>query len=129
MSFVTTLDAMKTNLASIKGVKTCAVGLEANITPASYPMIRLVPTQFRKSDKAAHYRICDLAIYFGLPLVEGKTSAETIYKDLIEMETKVIDATRMGDTYRSTYQKTMVSTSEVEHYKLFCVFLEVEFEA
>jgi len=122
------LDSMKRKLSAIKGVTTCKVGLEANISPKDYPIVRIKVAGFRKSDKVGSTRIADLWVYFGLPLVEGATSLETILSKLLEMEELVIDATRIGEDYRSTYIKTIVSDpTEVAHYALCVVILECEF--
>ena len=126
MSFNLVLADLKQKLSAVQGLKTCAVGIEANLSPADYPLVRIVPNQFRKAE-SSHYRICDLYVYFGLPLTEGVTSIESIYSQLLEMEQQVIEATRIGDNYRSTYQKTIVSGSEVEHYRLMVVVLETQF--
>ena len=39
------LEAARDALAAIAGVASCKIGLEANISPASYPLIRLVPAR------------------------------------------------------------------------------------
>jgi len=128
MTINTVLDSMKRKLSAIPNVKTCAVGIETKLNPTDYPMIRIVPTQFRKKDTSGHYRICDISIYFGLPIVESKSGMESIYTQLLDMEELILDQTRIGENYRSSFVKTVVSTSEVEHYKLCCLMLEVEFE-
>ena len=37
------LTALRDRLASVAGIVTCRVGIEANMTPADYPMVRIVP--------------------------------------------------------------------------------------
>lgn len=122
------LDSMKRKLSVIPGVLTCKVGLEANISPKDYPIIRIKVAGFMKSDKVGSTRIADLWIYFGLPLVEGSISLETIIERLMILEEAVIDATRIGEDYRSTYIRTIISDpTEISHYQLAVVVLQVEF--
>jgi hypothetical protein len=128
MSFNAVLTDMKAKLALIPNIKTVGVGLESNLSPADYPCVRLVPQQFSKGDQNYSYRTCNLLVYFGLPLVEGDVSLESIYDQLLTLEEEVIVATRRGDGYKSIYQKTLTSGNEVTNYRLFCVVLEVSFE-
>ena len=44
------LTQIKETLATIPSVASCAVGVEANITPSDYPLIRLVPTRLTPED-------------------------------------------------------------------------------
>ena len=128
MSFQTVLDDIKTKLKVLQGVKTVKVGLEHNLAPSDFPCVRLVPVGFRKGDNNYGYRICDLLVYFGLPLTEGKTSLEEIFDELFRLEDAIIVQTRRGENYKSVYQKTIVSPQEVAHYNLMAVQLEVSWE-
>ena len=42
---MTALEAARDALALIAGVASCKIGLEANISPADYPLIRVVPSR------------------------------------------------------------------------------------
>lgn len=120
----TVLVAMKDRLKVIPNVATCKIGLEANRTPADYPLIRLVPMSI-KNGTASAWRTAEVNIYFGLPLVEGDVTIDQITADLIDMEQTIIDATKEGDSYKSTYIRTLFSDSQVEHYKIMAIQLEV----
>ena len=37
------LEAVRNALAALPGVTTCKIGMEDNISPADYPLIRIVP--------------------------------------------------------------------------------------
>ena len=41
------LDGLRAALAKLPGVRTCKIGLETNISPGDYPMIRIVPSEIR----------------------------------------------------------------------------------
>jgi len=44
MEIMALLETIRNKLATVPGVKTCKIGLEANILPEDYPMVRLVPS-------------------------------------------------------------------------------------
>jgi hypothetical protein len=42
---MTALEDLRDALALVPGIASCKIGLEANISPADYPMIRIVPSR------------------------------------------------------------------------------------
>jgi hypothetical protein len=107
-------------------VQTCRIGLESTLTPADYPMIRLVPARVRKSE-VMFRRIVEVLIYFGLPLYEElEGGLEGIYQDLLAMEQAIVDALKPGKLYRVGYLETITDEDRLEHYKLMAVRCEVE---
>ena len=44
------LELVRDTLAAVEGVATCKVGREANMTPADYPMVRIVPMRLAEGD-------------------------------------------------------------------------------
>lgn len=107
-------------------VQTCRIGLESTLTPADYPMIRLVPSRLRKS-QVAFRRVSEVLIYFGLPLYEElEGGLEGIYGDLLAMEQAIVDALKPGNQYRVGYLETITDEDRLEHYKLMAIRCEVE---
>lgn len=108
-------------------VRTCRIGLESTLTPADYPMIRLVPARLRKSEQVTFRRVVEVLVYFGLPLYEElEGGLEGIYQDLLAMEQAILDALKPGNQYRVGYLETITDEDRLEHYKLMAIRCEVE---
>lgn len=84
------LTLIRDTLATIPGVATCAIGLEANITPADYPLIRVAPTRLTLPD-GVHRRETEVLIYYGAALLEASDGLTAVYETLLGMETAIID--------------------------------------
>jgi len=123
------LESLKTALATIPGVASCRIGLEENITPDDYPMIRLVPSRLL-SGYTLTARKVELLIYFGLPItpfddapdVDGRTRLEKLYAALFDLETAIRGAviTRGG-----VYLETITDEDRLDTYKLMAIRCEV----
>jgi hypothetical protein len=59
-----TLEAARDALKLITGVASCKIGLEPNISPADYPLIRLVPSRLTPG-RPYSARTIETLIYFG----------------------------------------------------------------
>lgn len=75
---------------------TCKIGMEDNLTPLDYPMIRIVPSLSAPGATLGR-RKTDLLIYFGLPIhafddtpdSAGRTRLEKLYAALLTMEAAI----------------------------------------
>ena len=76
-------------LIGIKGIKSLKIGLEPNISPSDYPIIRIVPNEIRLSDDFDLWA-CDISfsVYFGAQLHE-KIGLEKIYAELYALEYEI----------------------------------------
>lgn len=115
---------LKAALASVPGVATCKIGLEANMTPADYPMVRLVPSLARHS-AVIGLRETEVLIYFGKPIHEFEAGLEDVYRELFEMEAALIDAAESSGIY-CEYRETVTDEDRVEAYKLFALRVAVQ---
>lgn len=98
---MTTLEAARDALALIAGVASCKIGLEANISPADYPLIRLVPSRLTPG-RAYAGRTVETLIYFGAQTVKSE-GLETVYDDLFALESAIIAKVQgLGGRYRET---------------------------
>lgn len=83
------LTAIKNKLATLSGVVSCKIGLEQAVSPADYPLIRILcPSRKRADDKR---RSLDVLIYFGLAVDESDSDAETVALALMAMEESIED--------------------------------------
>lgn len=112
-------------MAAVPGVATCRVGMEANLTPADYPMVRLVPTSIRWGDVMTGRR-CELLVYFGKPLHEFSAGLEALYADLFALEAALLAAAQSVNTLYVRFEETILDEDKLDAYKLMALRLTVE---
>jgi len=119
------LTALRDRLATVPGVATCKVGMEANMTPADYPMVRIVPSTLAIG-KLLSSRRCELTIYFGQPIHEFSAGLESLYSSLFTMEAALINAANTTPGLLVEYLETVLDEDRLDAYKLMAVRLAVE---
>lgn len=117
------LEILKAKLAAISGVTTCEIGLEATISPEDYPIVRLVPSIIRKSDRLT--RSVELLIYFGKPLQEAEIGLPEVYSELFDLEQEIIAALD-GNGFVMKYLDTILDEDRLEHYKLMAIRADMQ---
>ncbi len=123
MEIMTMLETIRDKLATVPGVKTCKIGLEANMPPDDYPMVRLVPSTVRTGSISS--RQCELTIYFGQPIHEFTAGLESLYASLFALEVLLLEAVRsIGLNMR--YEETVMDEDRVEAYKLAAIRITVQ---
>lgn len=137
---MTKLDALRDALATISGVATCKIGLEENITPDDYPLIRVVPSRFEPAETrmsgAVLTRKGEVTIYFGMPVQPfdevadsgGYTALEKVYSALFTMEAAILGklSTPPAGLIRSQYLETITDEDRLDTYKLMAIRCEIE---
>jgi hypothetical protein len=120
MATITTLNAARDSLATIPGVASCAVGLEANIGPADYPLIRLVPSRLTPG-RPYNERTVETLIYFGASttLSEG---LPTVYAALFTLEAAIIAKVK---ALGGRYIETITDEDRLDAYKLMTVRVDL----
>lgn len=128
------LTLIKTILASVPGIASCRIGLEAAITADDYPIIRIVPTRLIPQE-VGQRRQMEVLIYFGAPLLEASDGLEAVYETLLEMEQSIKDvltltvvktARDQGQYLKTQYVETITDEDRLPHYKLFAMRWRVE---
>jgi len=120
---ITLLETLRDKLATVPGVATCKIGMESNLTPADYPMVRIVPSTVRQ--KLIGMRECDLIVYFGQPIHEFTAGLEALYSNLFAMEAALLDAARSLTWMMVKYEETVLDEDRVDAYKLLAIRLTV----
>lgn len=116
------LTTVRNKLHNLDGVNTCAIGLEANITPDSYPIIRIVPSKIVSGDNGQ--RRVDVIVYFGEPIHEFEVGGlEEIYRRHFEQEAAIIEALH-GTGWRVKYLETFYDEDRLPAYKLMALRFE-----
>ena len=117
---MTTLEAARDALAVIVGVASCKIGLEANISPSDYPLIRLVPSRLTPGRPYGN-RTIETLVYFGAQTAKSE-GLETVYGDLFDLESAIIAAVQgLGGRYR----ETIADEDRLDAYKLMTIRCEL----
>lgn len=124
------LEALRDKLAQLPGVQSCRIGLEANISPDDYPMVRLVPSDMRPNAQLPYRMDCECLIYFGqalqpfddAPDTQGRTRLEKVYAALLHMDADI------RQVARSRYlecMETVLDEDRLETYKLMALRVKI----
>lgn len=114
------LEALRDSLSAISGVVSCKIGVEANISPADYPLIRLVPIRLTPG-KPYNNRTTEVTIYFGANINESE-GLESVYESLFTLEGEIIKTVKaQGGVYLDTF----TDEDRLDTYKLMYVRCEI----
>lgn len=113
MAAMTTLEAARDSLKTIPGVASCKIGLEANISPSDYPLIRLVPSRLTPG-KPYSARTIETLIYFGAPTANSE-GLESVYDDLFTLEQAILAKVH---TLGGRFIETLTDEDRLDTYKL-----------
>lgn len=117
---------LKTKLSGVSGVATCKIGLEQGIAHEDYPIVRIVPQNIGEGGSYTR-RKASVFVYFGMPIDESKDGLESVYEQLLSMESNIVKESKVfGDGWRSKYLDTVTDEDRLEIYKLMAVRLEIE---
>ena len=114
------LETARDALAQIDGVASCAIGLEANIGPADYPMIRIVPVRITPG-KGYSARTCECNLYFGVP-IPNSAGMQDVYDALFAFESDILAVLK---TLRGRYVETVTDEDRLDTYKLMAIRCEI----
>jgi hypothetical protein len=117
---ITSLEHARDVLADIPGVVSCKIGIEKNLSPADYPMIRLVPSRLSPG-RPYSARTIQTFIYFGAAVTESE-GLESVYAALSAMELSIIEVLR---TLQGRYIATVTDEDRLDTYKLMAIECEL----
>lgn len=115
---------LRDQLATVPGVATCRIGLEANMTPADYPMVRIVPSKVREADVIGQ-RAAECLVYFGQPVHEFTGGLEAQWASLLDIEARLITAAQQTPDVLVMYRETILDEDRVDAYKLLALRVEL----
>lgn len=115
------LEAVRDALAALPGVTTCKIGMEDSISPADYPLIRIVPGRITPG-RPYNNREVEISLYFGAPIANS-AGLEAVYAALFAMEADIIAAVR---ALGGRYLETITDEDRLDTYKLMAVRCEVK---
>lgn len=115
------LTKTRDKLATVQGVKSCKVGLEANMTPDAYPMVRIVPSVMRAGPTVGTREV-EALVYFGQPIHEfAEGGLEALYTSLLDFEAKLMTALSSVPNVTAYYTETVLDEDRVDAYKLMAL--------
>lgn len=114
------LEAVRDALGAIPGVASCKIGLENNLSPADYPMIRLVPSRIIPG-RPYHGRECETLIYFGAPIANSE-GMEAVYDGLFALEEAMLAVLRTGG---HRYRETITDEDRLDAYKIMALRVDI----
>lgn len=130
------LTQIKETLAAIPDIASCKIGLEQNITPDQYPLIRILPTRTQPKDGVGNQALLEVTVYFGDALLEVESGGlEAVYANLFSLEETIRQAVLFGavkaawDTgnrMQVRYVDTIFDEDRLAHYKMMASRFEVE---
>lgn len=115
------LEVARDELADIAGVASCRIGLEANISPADYPLIRIVPTRLTPGRPYSR-RTIEAQVYIGWDTSEAEGGLEAVYTDLLALEQGVRDTIQ---ALGGRYIETITDEDRLDTYKLMALRVEL----
>jgi hypothetical protein len=108
------------SLAEAPSRGSCKIGLEQGISPADYPLIRIVPVR-ATAGKPYHGRTVETTIYFGSPVANSE-GLEDVYDGLLQFESEIIEVVR---SLQGRYLETIFDEDRLDTYKLMAVRCEL----
>lgn len=98
----------------------CKVGMEASISPADYPLIRVVPVRATPG-RPYHGRTIETMLYFGAPIANSE-GLEDVYDGLMTFESEILEVLR---GLNGKYLETIFDEDRLDTYKLMAVRCEL----
>ena len=112
--------ALRDALATVPSVATSKVGIEANMTAADYPMVRVVPSKAKLSAYMGRRRV-EVLVYFGKPVHEFAAGLEALYAQTFALEALLLESAYTGADYTFEYLETIADEDRIDGYKLMAI--------
>lgn len=117
-------------LESLKGieVKSSKLGIEANISPSEYPIIRVVPTLSKLDELNGHSKTLYFSVFVGDKLTQNK-GLSFMYEKLYAYENEIIKALHnkvLKDNSLVRYKETKDDEDELLNFKVLKLSFEVK---
>lgn len=111
--------ALRDHLATLPGIATCRIGLEAGLNPGDYPLVRIVPSR-REDGPTAPGRGVQVLVYFSVAMDES-SGLEDRYAAWLEMKETVVLALPGCPGVTAVYQDTITDEDRSAGYKMLAM--------
>lgn len=119
-SVFTSLDTLSQEIIKIDFVNSVGIGIEPNLAPQDYPMVRIVPQRFTPGKY--NNRICECGFFFGMATNDAD-GRENVYKRLFELERELI---RIIKEQGGRYFETVTDEAALDTYKLMYIRADLD---
>lgn len=116
MSVYSALDELCGRIEEIDFVNSVKIGIEPNISPEDYPLVRVVPQRLTPT-APYNKRLVETGIYFGANTLSSD-GMEKVYDDLFYLEEEIIKVIKsMG----GKYFETITDEDRLDTYKMMFI--------
>jgi hypothetical protein len=116
MSIFAKLEELACEIELVDFVKTVKIGIEPNISPEDYPLVRIVP-QRMSAEAPYNKRLVETGIFFGANVTAAE-GMERVYDELFFLEEEIIKAVkRIG----GKYFETITDEDRLDTYKMMFI--------
>lgn len=112
------LTAVKTALSSVAGVNSCKIGINSDISPDDYPIIRIVPDKIGQSPTMGRVSV-SVWVYYGVNLTEADGGLEGVYQSLMTLQNAIVSALHADTAFVATWQETVTDEDRLDQFKIF----------
>jgi len=116
MTVYSVLDTLCGEIEQIDFVRTVKIGIEPNLSPEDYPMVRVVPQRLTPS-APYNQRLIEVGIYFGANTLSSD-GMEKVYDDLFYLEEEIIKVVK---ALGGKYFETITDEDRLDTYKLMYI--------
>ncbi len=118
------LTLIQTKLSTIATITTCKIGLEEALSPADYPIIRIVAGNSQNTEYK--HTLHQVKIYYGFNLSEFD-GLDTIYQKLYSLEKEIRGLIELDlEPYLCKWVNTISDEDRLQGYKILCSTFEVK---
>ncbi|MDA3046702.1 hypothetical protein OFO10_05975 [Campylobacter sp. VBCF_06 NA8] len=113
---------IKEKLEGIEGIKTLKIGIEPNISPSDYPIIRIVINKNDLTQSNGWENDIYFSVYFGAKIDE-KVGLENIYKYLYDLEREIknrLHNHQLENSCLIRFERTQSDNDTLKNFKILC---------
>lgn len=114
------LASLRDAINTLDTVETCKVGIEANISPNDYPMVRIVPERLTPGQPYQN-RTVEVGIYFGVNINDSE-GLQMVYENLSMLEGEIVAVIKEQG---GKFIETITDEDRLDTYKLMFIRCEI----
>ena len=119
---MTALETARAAFSTVASLASCKIGLEANISPADYPLVRIVPSRVTPG-RPYGGRTVECLVYFGAHTTQAEGGLEAVYASLFDLEDQLLQKLRQ---LQGRYLETVTDEDRLDHgFKLMAIRCEL----
>lgn len=121
----TLLTSLRDYLGAVSGVQSSKIGLEVNIEPSDYPIVRIVPSIMQR-DSVWQRRYIEALIYFGQAVDQSDSGGlQAAYSAWLTMEEALITACSTWTGGICIYDQTITDEGRTAGYLMLALKVQI----